>query len=99
MSQGTLYGSTFSRGFLSQGLIQHFKLDITSATEADAAYKNAFPLAKYPAFIGPKGFKLSESLAIDLYRKWITLSCIDVLFDLWSNFIFEVCNDETYYQL
>ncbi|KAG7663536.1 TEF4 [[Candida] subhashii] len=41
--------------------------DVTIKTEKDEAFTNAFPLGKLPAFIGTKGFKLYETLAIATY--------------------------------
>ncbi|KAH3679404.1 hypothetical protein WICMUC_001024 [Wickerhamomyces mucosus] len=68
MSLGTLYAGAHSRSILPAGLVREFNLDIKVSAETDEAYNRAFPLQKWPTFIGPKGFKLSESLAVNLYN-------------------------------
>ncbi len=70
MSQGTLYVGESSRGLLLKGLIKHYKLDI-NVTDRDATYQKLFPLGKVPAFVGPKGYKLTEVIAIVLYGEFI----------------------------
>lgn len=67
MSQGTLFGSTETRSILPVGLVKAFKLDIALEKREAPAQKAAFPNTKVPAFIGPKGFKLQESIAVLFY--------------------------------
>ncbi|KAI5957693.1 TEF4 [Candida theae] len=68
MSQGTLYIMEQSpRSFILADIIKHYKLDVKLTTEKDAAYNAKFPLGKTPAFIGPKGYALSETIAIATY--------------------------------
>lgn len=86
MSQGTLYATESIRTLLLKALVKHYKLDI-SVSDKDALYAKAFPLGKVPAFIGPKGYKLTEVIAIVLYCEY--------LFNY--NALFVNCNDETYY--
>lgn len=66
MSQGTLYATVQARGILPKALIKHFGLDV-KVSDKDAVYNKHFPLNKIPAFVGPKGFKLTEVIAISLY--------------------------------
>lgn len=72
MSQGTLYVGEYARCFLVKGLVEFYNLDVTVAAK-DAAYEKNFPLAKYPAFLGPKGYKLTEAIAVVLYCKYFVL--------------------------
>lgn len=67
MSQGTLYVSERIRGVIPKAIVKAFKLDIKVA-EPDATFNKYFPLGKIPAFVGPKGLKLTEIIAISLYR-------------------------------
>lgn len=66
MSQGILYSASSSRTLLLRGLIKYYKLDIKVIEKDDLYHKN-FPQNKLPAFIDPKGFKLTEVIAIILY--------------------------------
>ena len=66
MSQGTLYVTQQIRSLPPKALVKHFKLDI-KLSDKDEAFNKAFPLNKIPAFIGPKGFKLTEVIAVCLY--------------------------------
>lgn len=66
MSQGTLYTTEQARGILPKALIKHFNLDI-KISDKDSVFNKHFPLSKIPAFIGPKGFKLTEVIAISIY--------------------------------
>lgn len=68
MSQGTLYANFRIRTVLPAALVEHFKLDV-NVVEPPANYAEKFPLGKVPAFQGEKGFKLTETIAITLYRK------------------------------
>lgn len=69
MSQGTLYANERVRGVVPKAIIKAFKLDVTVA-EPDATYQKYFPLGKVPAFVGPKGLKLIEVIAISIYRMY-----------------------------
>lgn len=86
MSQGTLYATESIRCLLLKALVKHYNLDVT-VSDKDALYQKAFPLGKVPAFIGPKGFKLTEVIAIVLYCEY----------SFFAYFLLN-CNDETYYQ-
>ncbi|GMG45102.1 unnamed protein product [Ambrosiozyma monospora] len=67
MSLGTLYGSGKTRTILPVGLVKALDLDVKLESTDSPAYKAAFPLGKVPAFVGPKGFKLHEVLAVSIY--------------------------------
>lgn len=68
MSQGTLYVMDQSpRSFVLEDIVKHYKLDVKITTEKDAAYNAKFPLGKTPAFIGSKGYALTETIAIASY--------------------------------
>lgn len=67
MSLGTLYTNSKIRGLPAKAIIQHFGLDVKVVETEDAVHKKNFPLQKYPSFLGPKGFKLTESIAIAVY--------------------------------
>ncbi|KAK6204720.1 translation elongation factor eEF1 gamma [Scheffersomyces amazonensis] len=67
MSQGTLFGQKQIRTVPLRALIKHFNLDIDFVTNEDPAFKKSFPIGKIPGFIGPKGFKLHEVIAISIY--------------------------------
>ena len=70
MSLGTLFTTEQIRGLPCKALVNHFKLDVTVADKSDKRYVDNFPLGKIPAFIGTKGFKLTEAIAIVIYRKY-----------------------------
>lgn len=70
MSLGTLFGDQQIRTVPPKALIKHFNLDVKIVGSDDAAYQKAFPLKKIPAFVGPKGFKLHEVIAISIYRMY-----------------------------
>lgn len=72
---GTLYVQECTRVRLPRALIEYYGLDIKIA-EADATYKKNFPLAKFPAYIGEKGFKLTETIAISIYCMYKMLTAI-----------------------
>ncbi|CAI4045163.1 hypothetical protein N7582_003453 [Saccharomyces uvarum] len=68
MSQGTLYINKSPRNFASKALISHFKLDVKIVDlEQASEFASLFPLKQAPAFLGPKGFKLTEAIAIQYY--------------------------------
>ncbi|ODV64372.1 putative translation elongation factor 1-gamma [Ascoidea rubescens DSM 1968] len=68
MSQGTLYYSEKTpRGSFPKALIDYLKIDVAAKTTDAPEFAANFPLKKIPAFIGPKGFKLTEVIAIILY--------------------------------
>ncbi|KAK6200038.1 uncharacterized protein RJT21DRAFT_140297 [Scheffersomyces amazonensis] len=66
MSLGTLYVLPGSpRSFIIMDLIKYFKIDIEIKDDLECpAFQAKFPSHKTPAFVGPKGFKLHETLAI-----------------------------------
>ncbi|RLV95008.1 Elongation factor 1-gamma 1 [Spathaspora sp. JA1] len=66
MSQGTLYATQQIRSLTPKVIVKHFNLDV-KISDKDDVYKKNFPLDKIPAFVGPKGFKLHEVIAISLY--------------------------------
>lgn len=69
MSQGTLYANERIRAIFPKALIKHFNLDVKIVDPASdkATFDKYFPTGKVPAFVGPKGLKLTEVLAITLY--------------------------------
>ncbi|CAK9441776.1 uncharacterized protein LODBEIA_P56440 [Lodderomyces beijingensis] len=68
MSQGTLYLLPQSpRSFILQDLITYYKLDVKITTEKDDRFHHYFPLGKTPAFVGLKGYALTETIAIARY--------------------------------
>jgi elongation factor 1-gamma len=70
MTLGTLYIlKDRSHPVLCEELVKHFKLDI-KVSERDEVADASFPLKRVPTFIGVDGFKLSESIAVNLYCKW-----------------------------
>lgn len=66
MSQGTLYATQQIRSIAPKVIIKQFGLDV-KISDKDGDYEKYFPLGKIPAFIGPKGLKLHEVIAICLY--------------------------------
>ncbi|EER33444.1 elongation factor 1-gamma 1 [Candida tropicalis MYA-3404] len=72
MSQGTLFATQQIRSLAPKALIKHFNLDV-KVSDKDAVYEKNFPLNKIPAFVGPKGFKLTEVIAISLYCMYLFL--------------------------
>lgn len=72
MSIGTLYefSTPKARSVLPRRLVEYFKLDVKFGTTEDAAFIENFPLKKVPAFIGADGTLLTESIAVNLYRKY-----------------------------
>ena len=68
MSQGTLYTSATPRCKPVQALIKKFNLDITSVEASTVAdFTKKFPLGQIPAFVGPKGFQITEEIALLYY--------------------------------
>lgn len=68
MSQGTLYANERTRALIPVALIKHFNLDVKIVDPASCAdYTKLFPMGKVPAFVGPKGVKLVEVIAISVY--------------------------------
>ena len=68
MSLGTLYVNHGIRTVAVAALVRHFKLDVKIVDPATCSeFPKMFPLAKFPAFIGPKGVKLTEVIAIAVY--------------------------------
>lgn len=69
MSQGTLYADQKIRGVIPKAIIKAYNLDVKVVSELDdATFQKTFPLKQIPAFIGPKGLKLTEIIAVSLYR-------------------------------
>ena len=68
MSQGTLYTSATPRCQPIVALIKKFNLDIATVDKSTVAdFEKKFPLGQIPAFVGPKGFKITEEVAILYY--------------------------------
>ncbi|CCC69224.1 hypothetical protein NCAS_0C02340 [Naumovozyma castellii] len=69
MSQGTLYANFRIRGIVPKCLVKALNLDvnIVEPEQAPEQFAKDFPLQKIPSFAGPKGFKLTESMAINYY--------------------------------
>ncbi|EDK45628.1 conserved hypothetical protein [Lodderomyces elongisporus NRRL YB-4239] len=68
MSEGTLYCfSPSPRSFILEDLIKYFKLDVKITEEKDERYHRYFPMGLTPAFIGKKGYTLTEVIAIAKY--------------------------------
>ena len=63
---GTLYVSDVTRVKVPSGLVKYYNLDI-KISQADAAFKKNFPQAQYPSYLGEKGFKLTETIAVSVY--------------------------------
>lgn len=70
MSLGTLFVTQHARSIAPRALAKHLNLDVKVSDWEDPAYKANFPLGKVPAFLGPKGFKLHEVIAVALYCKY-----------------------------
>lgn len=62
-----LYAEEQIRTYLPKAIIKHYNLDV-KVSARDAAYEKYFPTGKVPALVGPKGLKLTETLAVSLYR-------------------------------
>lgn len=69
MSQGTLYSNFRIRTWVPRALVNSLGLNVKVIDPADdeAQFSKDFPLKKLPAFAGPKGFKLTEAMAINYY--------------------------------
>ncbi|EJS41381.1 cam1p [Saccharomyces arboricola H-6] len=69
MSQGTLYANFRIRTWVPRSLVRVLKLDVNVVVPDTAGEQFArdFPLKKVPAFVGPKGYKLTEAMAINYY--------------------------------
>ncbi|ODV79265.1 translation elongation factor eEF1 gamma [Suhomyces tanzawaensis NRRL Y-17324] len=67
MSLGTLYFSERTRAWIPKAVIKHFDLDVKIVDASGKDFTDKFPLGKVPAFAGPKGFKLTEVMAITIY--------------------------------
>lgn len=73
MSLGTLYAGFRTRTVVPVALVKHYGLDIKVVDpkeEQQKEFAETFPLKKVPAFVGADGYKLVESIAVDLYRKF-----------------------------
>lgn len=71
MTLGTLFTTEQIRSVPPQALIKHFNLDVKIAGKEDKTYAKNFPLSKVPAFVGPKGFKLHEVIAVSIYCMYL----------------------------
>ncbi|AET38899.1 translation elongation factor EF1B gamma Ecym_3413 [Eremothecium cymbalariae DBVPG len=68
MSLGTLYYRLPSRSVLPIAIIKSLGLDVKIVeADSDETFAKSFPLKKVPAFIGSKGQKLHEVIAITRY--------------------------------
>lgn len=68
MSQGTLFAASQIRGIIPTALVKHYNLDVKVVDQSTSdVFKKTFPLGKVPAFVGPKGVKLTEVIAISVY--------------------------------
>ncbi|ODV82525.1 hypothetical protein CANARDRAFT_25849 [[Candida] arabinofermentans NRRL YB-2248] len=67
MSQGVLYGAEQTRVLVPKGLVKVLDLDVKFDDATSEEFAAAFPLKKVPTFAGPKGYKLTESIAIIIY--------------------------------
>lgn len=72
MSLGTVIASR-SRGKPVEAIVKYYDIDVTLLDSYDnqPQFEKAFPLKKFPVYIGPKGFKLQESFAICLYCMYL----------------------------
>lgn len=62
-----LYTGDSIRGVLPKAIIKQYNLDV-KVTPPDATFEKYFPTKKIPGFVGPKGLKLTETIAVSLYR-------------------------------
>lgn len=69
MSQGKVYADNRIRSVAVAAIVKHFNLDVEVVTPADdkANFDKYFPTGKVPAFVGPKGLKLNEAIAVSIY--------------------------------
>ena len=71
MSQSVLYSNFRIRSWVPRGLVKALGLNVAIvdpyAEEAKEQFALDFPLKKLPAFRGPRGFKLTEQMAINHY--------------------------------
>lgn len=89
MSQGTLYANEKVRAVFTKAVVNYLKVDVKivdPATE-QATFDKYFPTGKYPAFVGPKGLKLTETLAITLYCMYLSLP-VQLACEMMRNFLF-----------
>lgn len=70
---GTLYVKECTRAKVPSGIIKAYDLDVKIAS-ADETFKKQFPLAKFPSYLGEKGFKLTETVAISIYCMYFIFS-------------------------
>lgn len=79
MSSGTLFVTEQIRSLPPKALIKHFNLDVKLSDKEDKSYQKYFSLEKIPAFIGPKGFKLHEVIAICIYCMYFQQFCMQLI--------------------
>lgn len=63
---GTLYVKDCTRAKVPSGIVKAYGLDVKIA-EADATYEKNFPMRRFPSYLGEKGFKLTETIAVSIY--------------------------------
>lgn len=72
---GTLYAAcksgepTRTRAILPKGLVKYFKLDV-KVSDPDEHFPSEFPYSRIPAFRYPCGRQLTESIPVNLKRKY-----------------------------
>ncbi|KAG7825794.1 hypothetical protein KL909_001026 [Ogataea angusta] len=71
MSLGTLYAGEATRVLAAKGVVKALGLDVKFGETTDEAFQKNFPLGKVPAFIGPKGYKLNEAIAVLYYCEYL----------------------------
>lgn len=82
MSLGTLYANQRIRSYAPKALVNYLKLDV-KVEEPGAGYEKLFVLNKVPTFVGPKGFKLHEVIAVCFYCKYKFSNLGKAIIELW----------------
>ncbi|AAS54234.2 AGL257Wp [Eremothecium gossypii ATCC 10895] len=66
--QATLYANHRIRTLVPRALVRHLGLDVALRDpDADPRWARLFPLKKVPCFVGPRGERLTEVIAIMVY--------------------------------
>ncbi|KAG7701931.1 hypothetical protein KL929_000734 [Ogataea haglerorum] len=73
MSLGTLYAGEATRVLAAKGVVKALDLDVKFGEKTDEAFQKNFPLGKVPAFIGPRGYKLNEAIAVLYYCEYLRM--------------------------
>lgn len=78
MSQGTLYADQRIRSVAAAAIVKHFDLDVKIVAPADdkATFDKYFTTGRVPAFVGPKGLKLTEVIAVSIYCMCFRFFCL-----------------------